>query len=331
MLYDGTYHGGAAIGTTSPNASATAYVTEFCQQYYGLPDASSAAAAAALWSRYWHVPHIVNGLGDDHMSRNGIQRVAVPLAADVRNTGKPTAATVSLALAALATINSSLAVWPPLLEDVTAFGAAAVPAHRRDFFNAHLLLHTAVYRHATTALHAVVNATLTLAASDGAAAGAAAMHALAAAEAEMMALFAAERAAETGKWQGLYMHDRLVDMHRARRTITDAKAAIQGARHPRPLRPNGGYAFYNYQLAWTENYPYMYPNDTVAFTTFVRVACAGTYAGDQVGGCFNTVDGATFTTLSTTVDMALAGHPIHYTLDGTNPTVGWFRWFRWFR
>jgi alkylation response protein AidB-like acyl-CoA dehydrogenase len=72
-----------------------------------------------------------------------------------------------------------------------------VPAARQQFFRSHLLLQSAIQRHAVEAVGALANATL---ASDNAAASADVACALAAID----KLFAAERAAEgTGEWRGL--------------------------------------------------------------------------------------------------------------------------------
>jgi len=130
-------------------------------------------------------------------------------------------------------------------------------------------------------------------------------------------LFSEERKAETGKWRGIYMFDKLTGFQNARFVILQLISQLTQQSVPYVTSWSSEYYdFTDYQLSVPTHYPLFYNyNSSNEMEWAVRVNCAST-------GCINTPVGGNFTTDEALVSMyTLSFGVIRYTLDGTDPTV----------
>ena len=270
------------------------------------------------------IPTVFAGRADEYLGET-IGRLAGAGRTDLARTGKISNATQQLAAQNLAVVNGSLA------SAAAAFQAAVqlqprIPMARQQYFQTAVKYQAALHHHGLSAI-AQLAASLLASTHDEAVAAANASLA------SMDELFAEQRLAEgTGEWRGLFSGDRLMYAALQNRRRALLAYQLQLVAGP-PVADSGAgyYSFYDYQNAYVDNYPLLYPSPQFKTNDFVAMNCSspvGCRTGPD-GGVFwgATTSVAFWTTRCRTQDdfmpvPACSGSvDIYYSLDGSAPAT----------
>lgn len=223
---------------TDWNATQLDFLVNFSRVQFG--DAL-AEQAATLYNRYFTLPHLLAGAGDEWIGET-LGSLAGGGAGDISGTGAVSNVTAAKANKSMEALAESLPLAAALQADVVAF-AALVPARRLQFYRQHLAWQTACQHFGYVAVNELSQSLLATTHSD------AVQHVNASLTA-IDNLFEAQRAGEgTGQWSGLYYGDRLsyTAMHSRRRQVLRYQAVLLEL----PAGYDSGkgyYSMYQYQV-----------------------------------------------------------------------------------
>jgi len=339
------------VNATSPSAAAADFYARFAAQQLHLPSATDATAIAyaSIWSRFFAVPYIQNGISDNFFQTK-LSVSAGKAVADISTASTVPANALAEAKAdvLILTNNSDssgasvISALGALLADARTL-APSIPAARVGWYTSHTITQFSFHLGAAQALVSVRDALVAADARDWGGAAQASAAALEAAERVLATLRTGEAASAPNTWRGLYAGDFLSNWQGARDIIFRLVAAIQAPGQSLPLPPVVATQslWYQWDRQWqgaadvAAAYPLSQRFDpSVAFSRMIRTNCvfsdvdAGRCETNPTGGIWIRGSGAGVTLqilMSQTVRVDAEqgeedGLTIRFTIDGSLPT-----------
>ena len=237
---------GGVASEKTPAVAEREYLADWSRRQFG---PAAADALATLYGDYFATPYIQAGVGENKTLREIKRLVKYAMAA-----ASPRKMPVKLARSLAAEYAPSTAHLAALAPKVRAM-VERVPAERRDFFRAHLVVQVEVHHRLCNVLQSLSAAIVALGASHSAQA----VEQLDAALVQYDAIIAALRDAEYGRWKGWYAGERFTELFDNQVRLQALRGKLKG--EPEPIvRANPSYPeLYHYQQQAKGNYPLFYP------------------------------------------------------------------------
>jgi hypothetical protein len=336
---------GAEAGPVTPAEAEAAFHLEFAMRHYGgASNPTVPQTVANIYTQYFNMsflaPDGINTFGD-HYFGNEIRNLVGAFLAAVEAGTRPSSL-VQAAAQLLSFADSNLPYVSNLfLNQVIPTAALIAPGQQSAFYSAHVVAQTALYYcHLQAFMYTALGADAWVAGDNASALGNVTL-ALNAMDELLMYLREGEG---QGIWRGVFQFDRWTWVTGSRSVLARLSFSILGL-HGAPPGPDPytDYAIMAFEQSQPNDplgiagrsFPFSTFNQSeVALDVAVRVFCQddapAPYGSGAAGNCSTTWVGVTFSGPSANIVLFTAPHPlrtpftppdIHYTLDGTSPTI----------